>query len=165
MNLPHPVLFTPRLMTLNRRRRFPFFSSWGSGSSSRGLISRRCSCQLELFVCFIATLATAATGVFGVDGGSASGQEDGLGFREGFSEWTPMAGWDCHFGLVWLGRTGGDVGVVAELQTVGSARVYLVAVRNLSGHDELKSEKSQVSREICEGMGAFVAMAVAKLGL
>lgn len=73
MNLPHPVLFTPRLMTLNRRGRFPFFSSWESGSSSRGLISRRCSCQLELFVCFIATLATAATGVVGVDGGSPGG--------------------------------------------------------------------------------------------
>lgn len=74
MNLPHPVLFTPRLMALNRRGRFPFFSSWGSGSSSsRGLIFRRCSRQLELFVCFIATLATAATGVVGVDGGLAGG--------------------------------------------------------------------------------------------
>ena len=40
-----------------------------------------------------------------------------------------MAGWDCHFGLVWLGRTGGGmlVGVVG-LQMV-SARVTLVAVR------------------------------------
>ena len=52
-----------------------------------------------------------------------------MGFWEGFGKWAPMAGWDCHFGLVWLGRTGGGmlVGVVG-LQMV-SARVTLVAVR------------------------------------
>lgn len=69
--------------------------------------------------------------------------------------------------LYWIGQGGlkGDVGVVVEFQTVKSARISLVAVRNLSGPDELKSEKEQVPREICGGMGAFVVMIVAKLGL